>query len=102
MGQALKTTLHNCPFCGSSHLFVRQHLSSYAISCQSCKAGGPHRPTYEQALSDWNRATQKLEHNSSNLSSNTESQSPEYIADMAQALEQLARLRDKHPGKLLS
>lgn len=43
-----------CPFCGSARWRVKPVWNTYFfVACDNCKAGGPIRPTAEEAEEAW-------------------------------------------------
>lgn len=50
-----------CPFCGSLRLHIVHHLLTQGVTCESCKAQGPHCRRMEDAVVEWNATSKKLE-----------------------------------------
>lgn len=52
--------IESCPFCQSQRLHLHHSLLSYAVTCETCKAKGPHHRSIESALTDWNLVAKQL------------------------------------------
>lgn len=49
-----------CPFCGSTHLHLVMHASTYSISCQTCRCRGPQKHNQETAIVHWNKTKPQI------------------------------------------
>lgn len=56
----MATKIEACPYCTSHRLHIHHHLLSVAVTCETCKAHGPHCRDIETALSDWNRVAKQV------------------------------------------
>lgn len=47
--------LNTCPFCGSKCFNYDFDSEGWYVECAGCHAGGPVKPTIEEAEAAWNR-----------------------------------------------
>lgn len=57
----MTTKTKPCQYCGSDDTELISIPVANYVTCHACSANGPERPTPEEAVADWNRATSMAE-----------------------------------------
>ena len=53
--------IYPCPFCGSHHLHIVNHLFTHGVACESCKSQGPRCRRVEEAVVEWNQTSKQIQ-----------------------------------------